>query len=29
MPLTYAVFMVLVTLGIFALVRDIIDPIDL
>ena len=29
LPLTYAVFMVLVTLGVFALVRDIIDPIDL
>jgi membrane-associated protease RseP (regulator of RpoE activity) len=29
LPLTYAVFVVLVTLGLFALVRDIIDPIDL
>ena len=29
LPLTYAVFILLVTLGVFALVRDIIDPIDL
>jgi RIP metalloprotease RseP len=29
LPLTYAVFIFLVTLGMFALVRDIIDPIDL
>lgn len=29
LPLTYVVFILLVTLGVFALVRDIIDPIDL
>ena len=29
LPLTYVVFLFLVTLGLFALVRDIIDPIDL
>lgn len=29
LPLTYAVFGVLVTIGLFALFRDIVDPIDL
>ncbi len=29
LPLTYAVFAVLMVIGMFALVRDIIDPIDL
>ena len=29
LPLTYVVFLFLVTLGLLALVRDIIDPIDL
>ena len=29
LPLTYAVFGVLVTIGLLALFRDIVDPIDL
>ena len=29
LPLTYAVFAFLVVIGVFALARDIIDPIDI